>query len=338
MGPRRSPHATGGGLARNENDYHSHLIVVRPSCQPPTRYPVAEVGGGVYLVGRDAAWDAFATANAAGAVNGWRVESVEHMFDWNLVEPRVVYSFLSAPFVRHFGWHGMLVVSISAAALFFGLMAWALRRRFSTLAGLATMVLVLACSTWFYYAVAALTESLSALWFALALGAAWRYRCGRSIKTANGPSEAMAETGSPRGWLWLTAACQVFQVLVYPYSPEQEWLLQTGWQVDQHDLIGVVQRLITVVRHGAISFLASDSAMAMAVLLLVIALLVGWRRVETHLAFGALAGGLVYQAINGALSTGLRYCEPGWFAYVLAIGALMAWFDGIRGGPGRRRT
>ncbi|MDR1118978.1 MAG: GtrA family protein, partial [Bifidobacteriaceae bacterium] len=143
--------------------------------------------------------EAFATANAAGRVINAHVPSVERMFDWNLVEPRVVYPALSAPFVRLMGLNGMLVVSGGATALLFGLMAWALRRRYGTVPALAAMTLLLASYTWFYQAVAPITESLSALWFALALGAAWRSRTWAHAPSA--PRRRFAPMVFPRGRL-----------------------------------------------------------------------------------------------------------------------------------------
>jgi hypothetical protein len=303
--------------------------------------------------------EAFAKANEAGDTIGFNVPSVERMFDWNLVEPRVVYSLLSAPFVRLMGWHGLLVVSIGAVALLFGLMGWALRRRYGTVVGLAVMSLVLSSGTWFFFGVAALTESLSALWFALALGAAWRARAAggrrrRAWLLAAGvvtvlfaftrqamliPAGALfaawlgewAKTKTPKNsWagpaaviVGVAAACQVFQLLAFPYSPKAEWLVQTGsdtWTLKQSLFNG-----LRAVYLSLTAFSGSDAAMAVLIVLLAASFAVCWRRVEVHLAAGALAAGMVYQILNGAAQVRLRYCQPGWFAYVLAVGALLGW-------------
>jgi hypothetical protein len=323
--------------------------------------------------------DALAMANAAGSSIGARVDSVERMFDWSLVEPRVLYSLLSAPFVRPLGWHGLLVVSITANLAFFALLAWALRRRYGTLVGLVTTLLVMCGTTWFFFATAALTESLSALLFALALGAAWRSR--NSGQAEPGPRAGPTERHRPWKWgrrqtwlavaalamvafaftrqaqlipagalfaAWLgewarvkrwrnswlapaavivgaSAACQVLQMVVYPYDPGPEWRSQTDSSGGE-GLTEMIWHVGAVVKRGLTEFVYRDPGMTVAVLLLAVSLVACWRRAEVHLAVGALAAGFVYQLLNGSVRTALRYCQPGWFAYALAVAAALAWF------------
>ncbi|MDR2347760.1 MAG: hypothetical protein LBD90_03880 [Bifidobacteriaceae bacterium] len=158
--------------------------------------------------------EAFAAANAAGAPWGWRIDTISQMFDWDLVAPRVVLPALAAPFAPWLGWRSLLVISIPAAAAVFGLIAWAVRRRFGAIPALATAILAIGCRDWFYFLVAGLTESLSALLFALALGAAWRYRLNRRAQAGRaqaGRAQAgRAQAGRAPGWGagvgWLAAA------------------------------------------------------------------------------------------------------------------------------------
>ncbi|MDR1798620.1 MAG: GtrA family protein, partial [Bifidobacteriaceae bacterium] len=143
--------------------------------------------------------DAYAEV-ASVARPGWHIADQQMMFHYDLVRPRVVLPLLSAPFVALFGHAGLAVVPGLATVVFFGLAAWVLGRRYGLVAGLATVGLTLACSTWFYFDVAMLTESLSALWLLLTIGCVWAYwrRKGQAVPLPG---------AGPGGARWGKAAC-----------------------------------------------------------------------------------------------------------------------------------
>jgi chromate transport protein ChrA len=312
---------------------------------------------------RTQAWE---IANALGEPHNWRVSSVERMFDWDLVEPRVVYSALAAPLVRQMGWNGMLVVSIGAALLLYLLMAWALWYRFGPGPALAAILVVLSCRTWFRFAVSGLTESLSALFLALALGAVWLYRRSRrgpskrwswvylvaaatatvlfcfTRQAALIPAAALAaaylgEWIRTRRWRnsWLAAsativgaaaACQLVQLMLFPFDQAEQLMTETGASNLGEALAVAPTRLLGIIEGHLRSFAVHDVGMFAAIGLSALALVLCWRRVEVHLFGGAILAGLVYQAANATTRTGLRYCEPGFFIYALVLGTLFAWF------------
>jgi len=95
---------------------------------------------------------------------GWSTPqlTIDRMFGWGLVQPRVVLPALSAPFVKIWGIEGLAVVPGLAMAALIGVLTWLLVRRWGWVAGAATVVLIMCSWRVMFYGSAMLTDSLSA--------------------------------------------------------------------------------------------------------------------------------------------------------------------------------
>ncbi|MDR2454474.1 MAG: hypothetical protein LBD51_08065, partial [Bifidobacteriaceae bacterium] len=121
-----------------------------------------------------------------------------------------------------------------------------------------------------------------------------------------------------------SAACQLYQAVRYPFDQAAQLMEQTGTATLGQALARAPRRLWAVVKWAFGAFAQDDQIMIVFGALAAVGLVVCWNRVEAHLALGAVLGGMVYQAANGTMQTGLRYCEPGFFAYALLVGAALA--------------
>jgi hypothetical protein len=303
---------------------------------------------------------------------GWGSPDADMLFNWTLVAPRVVYPALSAPFVYLWGYEGLLVVPFVATTLIYFATAWVLRVRYGMLVGLATMLVVLQCQHWIWQQLGPLCEVLTAFWLALTLGAVWCYRRFRPSRgawlwlvAAGVCTVLLAFTRQamliPAGaffmvwvgeWIrtkrvrnsWLaassvvvgvSAACQLYQMVRYPFDQTSQMQRMTGTAGVKDAIWAMPGQLYRVLKSDFELFWKADQSMLVCIALVLVGLVVCWRQVESHLAFGALAGGMIYQATNGSLSTSLRYCQPGLVTYLLVIAALLAWLANKRD---RRRS
>jgi putative flippase GtrA len=310
--------------------------------------------------------DAYAEIARVGDPLGYRYAVFDMMFHYDLVLPRVVGPALAAPFVALFGHVGMLVPTVAGTAVFFGGTAWFLALRYGRGVALAVTVLAMTCVTWFFFSIVTQPEGLAALWFAGALLAAVCHRRSRAARRwpwlalAAGLTVLFAFTRQaqliPAGalfmaWLgeWMrsrrawnswaapaaviggtAAATQVFQMAVFAgFSQEGQFLTATGADDMTGALAGVPRLVRRFLAKDLARLLNDDQAMLVFCLLVVVALVVCWRRVEAHLCFGALAGGLIYNIANGS-STTLRYFQPGWICWVLVVAALFGVAAGVR--------
>lgn len=305
--------------------------------------------------------EAFALVTDKSYSLGWNQGlTPEILFDWDLVRPRVVYPALATPFVKAFGWSGMTLTSIALAVVLYALMAWVLRRRFGTVPALAALAVVFGCQAWFFYAVAPLTEGLSALTLAGMVGAAWLYRRARHRRrwlylVAAGvlavvfaftrQAQLIAAGAFSVVWVgewirsrrarnsWLapsatvvgvSAATQVYQLLVYPFDQLAHMQSKVGGESFWETLAAAPYHLYTATKFDFRLAVEDDPGMAFAMFVLLGAMIYCWRRPEIHLACGAVLAGMIYQGVNGSIRLEFRYLEPGLFLYALAGAAFMA--------------
>jgi hypothetical protein len=304
--------------------------------------------------------DAFALANGMSQMYGWDHISIYWLVDWNLVRPRVMFPLLASPLVAAQGWFGLILAGICVGLVLFALMAAVLRWRYGAGPALFAMLAVFGAQSWFYYAVAPLTEGLSALLLALGLGAVWLYRRSKSrgrwlwLAAAGLAMAAFAFTRQaqliPAGALfaaWLgewartrrarnsylapagvvvgvCAATQLWQMLAFPFDQLSQMRSRMGGATAWETVAAAPRRLAYTIWVDLQTAAKTDPGLVFAMVLTLAALFVAWRRVEAHLALGALAGGLVYQAVNGSTRLEFRYFEPGLFIYALALAALAA--------------
>jgi hypothetical protein len=327
---------------------------------------------------------------------GWPglVKSVEELLDWDLVRPRVAFPLLASPLVGAWDWAGMVALALALGAAFYAVTAAALLRRHGLVPALGAVLAVFGCQAWFFFAVTPLTEGLSALLLALALGCAWAYRRAapsRAGAAGGGGPDRPGRFGSrlPR-WLWLlgagllmlvfafsrqaqlvpagallaawagewirsgrprnswsapaavivgvSAATQVYQLIVYPLAELDQFRLRQSGETTWEALLALPRRFLGVTAFDIKYSLGKDPGLVFAMVLLVAAVIVAWRRVEVQMALGAALAGLVYHAVNGSDHLEFRYLEPGFFVYALAVGALLAHLAAQHPSPGAIRA
>lgn len=287
---------------------------------------------------------------------------IERLFGWGLVQPRVVLPALSVPFVKIWGVDGLVVVPALALAAFIGVLTWMLARRWGRLPAVATVVLVMCSWRIMFYGAAMLTESLSALWGALILVAAWQYQrrggwppvagmvlltvlSGFTRQASLIPAAAFLAAwllgvllrSRPNGWgvpaLAVTATSLAVQLL-------QNRLFPTFSQLDQVNqfqantktgsfggALGGAPRLAAhIVRHDLHTIAQSDLALFVLITLATLSVIVFWRRSESHLLLGALAGIAVYNVATGT-PVAFRYAMPGLVFFATSVALLIARVD-----------
>ena len=70
----------------------------------------------------------------------------------------------------------------------------------------------------------------------------------------------------------------------------------------------------------------SDHALLILVMLSILSMVIFWRRAESHLLGGAIAGITLYNVTNGT-RTGFRYAMPGLAFYAVFAGLLISQVD-----------
>jgi hypothetical protein len=287
----------------------------------------------------------------------WATPPPNVLFDYGLTAPRVLLPLLSAPFVRLFGVGGLAVVPTLAFAGLMVALFVLTSDRFGWRAALVPLLLVAASNRVVYYAIAEITEGLTTLLAALILLVALRRdRLGPRTTTiwlvvlttlmaftrqaTLVPTAAFALTWFAlwvrRGQLrnrWAlpalavgatTLIVQVAQSLVWPgFSQLHQFEKATGTD----SLLGALKatpRLAYHVIRGDLTFFArQDVALLLLIAGALVSALLLWRREESYLFWGGLAGSLVYNITNG-VSSGFRYEMPALPFFVLSVAALVA--------------
>lgn len=288
--------------------------------------------------------------------SGWVTPSVDQLFGWGLVQPRVVYPALSVPFVKLFGIDGMAVVPALAMAALVVLLTVTLRARYGWAAALGVVLLVVASPQLMFYGSAMLTESLTAVWCALLLIAVWRYQRSprplligamvglttvmaftRQSTLIPAAALAVAWIGAailrdhPRRWAMpavtvvaTTVVAQVAQTLVFPtFSQLNQFLIKTGTKNLREALMASPRLAWKILNADATFLMHYDHALLILIVLSIVAVCVLWRHSESHLLIGAFLGVTVYNVTNGT-PTVFRYAMPGLVFYAIAVGALVS--------------
>ena len=293
--------------------------------------------------------------------SGWSTPPivVDRMFNWGLVQPRVVLPALSAPFVKIWGIEGMVVVPALALAALVGVLTWALARRWGGLAAAATVILIMCSWRIMFYGSAMLTESLSALWGALILVAAWQYQrrpgwrpvawmivltvfSGFTRQATLVPAGAFVTAWlvavllrrRPNGWgvpalaVTITSvSIQLLQNRIFPTFSHLAQVNQFEANTKADSVGGALLRAprlaLHIARHDLVNIAGSDQALLVFIALSALSMIVFWRRSESHLLLGAILGIAVYNVATGT-PTAFRYAMPGLAFFAASVALLIA--------------
>jgi len=292
---------------------------------------------------------------------GWSTPqlTIEQMFGWGLVQPRVVLPGLSVPFVKIWGIEGLAVVPGLAMVALTGILTWLLVRRWGWVAGAATVVLILCSWRIMFYGSAMLTDSLSALWGALILVAAWQYERHRGwrpvvwmvvLTVISGftrqatliPAAAFVVAWlaavllrrRPNGWgvpaLAVTVTSVAVQLLQNRIFPSFSQVSQFETMTGAHSLLGAMQGApklaLRIAKHDLNNFAGSDHPLLVLVVLSGLSMVIFWRRAESHLLLGAIMGIALYNVANGT-PTAFRYAMPGLAFFAVSVALLISRVD-----------
>jgi len=299
--------------------------------------------------------DAFDIVYKMHVANGWEpTTTIQGLFDWGLVAPRVVLPFISVPFIWAFGTIGLAVTTgIITFLLIFSLYKF-LSRRYGRAAAVVTVVLMQSSFLIMVFCVGMLTESLSALWGVATLAAAFRYQrdprlrwvvvmVAVTVLSAFTRQATLIVAGAfvvawmmsrlalrPARWgipalvvAGTSVMTQVIQTWLFPFSQGDQYMRMTGTD----SLWGAVRATPSLAKHIFLQELTSyakqDQALLVLIGLAVISMLVFWRRTESHLLLGALLATALYTITNGN-STDFRYAVPGVVFFLASIALLVA--------------
>lgn len=327
------------------------VIATRPLFVPDSQY---YLGMSLWFSGLDQESAQAAVqeyARSLGMLNG---PETAQMFGWGLVQPRVVLPALAMPFVALLGNTGLaLTTGIIAAAMIYLLTAL-LMKRYGAPAAVVTMLLILSSFYVMWFSSAMLTESLSAVWATLTLMCAWRWQRERSAWLVIAFITITALAGFTRqatlisagafvvAWLgdiiinrrndrWgVPALCvagtavlvQVIQTLVFPtFSQADQFMEQTGTDTIGAAILAIPAMAKKILADEFVAFQTNDHALLIFILLAMVSIVLFWRRPESHLLLGAIAGLAVYNITNGT-ATSFRYAIPGLVFYASSVALL----------------
>ena len=331
---------------------YTATVKIKPLFAPDTRY----YAGMALWFGGESQSEAARQVAEVSAQSGWASPEASVLFGWGLVQPRVVLPALSVPFVKVWGIDGLVVVPGLALAALMGVLAWQLSRRYGLTAAIGTVVLIMCSPQIMFYGSAMLTESLSALWGALTLAAAWRYQrhpgwapvaamVGLTLVSAFTRQATLIVAGAfVMAWLvavllrhrpnrWgvpalavgvTSVVTQVAQTMLFPtFSQLDQFKAKTNADSLTEALLGAPRLAWHIARTDVISFAKADRPLLVLVALCILSGVVFWRREETHLLLGAFAGIELYGVTNGT-PTAFRYAMPGLVFYALSLALLLS--------------
>lgn len=334
---------------------YSSVVRFKPLYAPDTQYYAAMS----LWFGGDSKQEAARQVAEMSARSGWRAPLVEQLFGWGLVQPRVVLPVLSVPFVNIWGIQGMVVVPAVALAALIGVLTWMLARRWGGVVAAATVVLVMSSPMIMFYGSAMLTESLSALWGALTLAAAWQYQRYRGwrpvvwmvvLTVISGFTRqatlipagafvtawfiALVLRRRPNSWgvpalaVGVTAvAVQLFQTVFFPsFSQLDQFKEKTGADSLLGALRGTPGLARRIIQRDFDFFAVADHPVLVLITLSVLSMVIFWRRSESHLLLGAILGIALYNITNGT-PTAFRYSMPGLVFFAVSVALLIARAD-----------
>ena len=331
---------------------YTSTVMIKPLFAPDSRY----YAGMALWFGGESQSEAARQVAEVSAQSGWASPGASVLFGWGLVQPRVVLPALSVPFVKLWGIDGLVVVPGLALACLMALLAVQLSRRYGATAGVGALVLVMCSPQIMFYGAAMLTESLSALWGALTVGAAWQYRrrpgwgpvvamVGLTLVSAFTRQATLIVAGAfvtawlaavllrrrPTAWgvpalaVAVTAVgAQVVQSKVFPtFSQLDQFKAKTHADSLTGALLGAPRLAAHIARTDLVSFARADRPLLVLIALCIVSGVVFWRREETHLLLGAVAGIELYGVTNGT-PTAFRYAMPGLVFFALSLALLLS--------------
>jgi hypothetical protein len=295
---------------------------------------------------------------------GWSTPqlTIDRMFGWGLVQPRVVLPALSVPFVKIWGIEGLAVVPGLAMAALIGVLTWLLVRRWGWVAAAATVVLIMGSWRIMFYGSAMLTDSLSALWGALILVAAWHYQRHRgwrpvvwmvvlTVISGFTRQATLVPAGAfviawlaalllrrrPNGWgvpaLAVTVtsvAIQLLQNRLFPTFSQFAQVNQFEANTGAHSLLGAMlgapKLAWNIAIHDLGNFAGGDHPLLVFVMLSGLSMVIFWRRAESHLLLGAIMGIALYNVATGS-PTAFRYAMPGLAFFAVSVALLISRVD-----------
>jgi len=295
---------------------------------------------------------------------GWSTPqlTIDRMFGWGLVQPRVVLPALSAPFVKIWGIEGLAVVPGLAMAVLIGVLTWLLVRRWGWVPGAATVVLIMCSWRVMFYGSAMLTDSLSALWGALILVAAWHYQRHRgwhpvvwmvvlTIISGFTRQATLVPAGAfvtawivavllrrrPNGWgvpalavSVTSVAVQLLQNRLFPtfsqFDQVNQFKANTGAGSLVEAMLGAPALAWRIAIHDVGNFAGSDHPLLALVMLSGLSMIIFWRRAESHLLLGAILGIALYNVATGS-PTAFRYAMPGLAFFAASVALLFSRAD-----------
>ena len=330
----------------------SYVAVLRTYSQflPDSRYYL----GMSLWFGGDSQAQAHSIVQSVARLHGYVTPSVQQMFGWGLVQPRVVFPLLAAPFVHVFGSTGLLMVTAAATVALVLVVYFLLARRYGRAISVGVVVLMMASPLIMYFSTAMLTESFSALWGAISLAVAWRYQRDprmRWLLVLGAVTAVSAFTrqatfivagafvvawllslvirSAPRGWgrpalvVGATAVIlQIVQTIVFPsFSQTAHFETITGTKSLGAAILTTPHLLISILRADLDTYFQEDLVVLIVIVLALISLVVFWKRSESHLLLGALIGIALYNVTNGT-PTAFRYSMPGLIFFLISVAVL----------------
>jgi hypothetical protein len=314
---------------------------------PDSRYYLSMA----YLFSGESADSARELTAAFAAHYGIPVPPTDQLFGWGLVQPRVMLPLLAVPFVKVFGPFGLAGATLLITICLIVTLAAIVISRYGAVAGVAIMLMVNGSFYLMSFFGSMLTESFSALWTALALVGAWgwvRQRnvwwlvlCGATTVASAFTRQAtlivtaaflmawvigsIVERRNSR-WMWpalvvtvATVVSQVVQSVAFPtFSQLDQFLRQTGADTLGGALLRVPRLAANILWNDTILQLKYDRILLFIIVLAVGGMLLFWKRVESHLLFGAILATALYNITNGT-PTQFRYATPGIVFFVVMV-------------------
>lgn len=299
--------------------------------------------------------DALQVSLERNLANGYEPNrTIEQLFEWGLVKPRVVLPALAVPFIWVFGPNGLGVLTgLITLVLVIALYRF-LGNLYGRLPALAAVLLVLSSEFIMSFSTGMLTESLSALWGVATLALAYRYQrdprwywlVGLVVVTLLSAFTRQATfivagafivaaifslfSGTERrNWLLPAVAVagtallsQVVQTLLFPFSQSDQYMRMTGTDSLWEAILATPALLRHIVATDLVSFLLYDQALLVFLLLALLSMVLFWKRAESHLLLGAILGIALYNITNGT-ATQFRYAMPGLVFFVACVSLLL---------------
>ena len=299
--------------------------------------------------------DALDFVNARHIANGWEPNtSVDLLFNWGLVKPRVILPLLSVPFIWLFGPTGLTVTTGIITFVLVCVLYKFLARRYGRVASVIAVLLMLSSMFIMLFSVGMLTESLSALWGVATLAAAYRYQRDPRVRwivvmvtvtllSAFTRQATFIVAGAfvvawvlsfivpraTRGWTVPAIAvagsalgAQLIQTWLFPFSQGDQYMRMTQTDSLWGAILATPKLVAGILRDELIAYATRDQVLLILVGLSLISMVVLWRRTESHLLLGAILGIALYNITNGNATT-FRYAIPGIVFFLGSISVLL---------------